>query len=235
MSPMPRLLQLLLCLVALTLGAAGCDRATEEGTTPKAPEKLPALTVRDDTPDLLFTWIDEEGGTHTSVSIKEIPNKHRELVRVVAKDSGHGQMFYVADFRTKKADGTYSVTQMPRRSWEKRLAGLRHAKRGADPQDPSDPHNGAKLSATIYGAAWCGPCHQAKDYLKKKGVTVTEHDIDKHPRYAAEMKKKLRRVGRGGGSIPVIDIAGTILQGYSPRAIDRAIAKARKNPRDVQL
>jgi hypothetical protein len=42
------------------------------------------------------------------------------------------------------------------------------------------------------------------------------------------MQRKLKGAGMGGGSIPVIDVAGTILQGFSPRALDNAIAKARK-------
>ncbi|MFP6686927.1 MAG: hypothetical protein VB934_19550, partial [Polyangiaceae bacterium] len=83
------LFRTLLCLIALLGSGSACDRTTDEGTTPTAPEKLPPLTVRDDTPELLFTWIDEEGGTHTSVSIAEIPAKNRELVRIVAKDAGH--------------------------------------------------------------------------------------------------------------------------------------------------
>jgi glutaredoxin len=224
-----------LCLVALLGSASACDRRTDEGTTPTAPEKLPPLTVRDDTPELLFTWIDKEGGTHTSVSIAEIPEKNRELVRVVAKDAGHGQMFYTADLREKRTDGTYGVSQISRRAWETKLDGMRQANRTPEPP-PLSPQEALKgLRAVIYGAAWCGPCHQAKDYLSKKGVPVTEHDIDKNPRYALEMKRKLKKIGRGGGSIPVIDIGGVILQGYNPRAIDRALAKAKKHPRDVKL
>jgi len=229
------LFRALLCLIALLGTGSGCDRTTDEGTTPTAPEKLAPLTVRDDTPELLFTWIDEQGGTHTSVSITEIPEKNRELVRVIAKDAGHGQMFYTADLRKKRADGSYSVSQMSRRTWETKLDSMRQANRTPDPP-PLSPKSAPKgLRATIYGAEWCGPCHQAKDYLSKKGVPVTEHDIDKNPRYALEMKRKLRKAGRGGGSIPVIDIGGVILQGYNPRAIDRAIAKAQNHPKDVKL
>jgi glutaredoxin len=229
------LFRTLLCLIALLGSGSACDRTTDEGTTPTAPEKLPPLTVRDATPELLFTWIDEEGGTHTSVSIAEIPAKNRELVRIVAKDAGHGQMFYTADLRQKRADGTYGVSQMPRRAWETKLDGMRQANRTPDPPRLSPQAVAKGLRAIIYGAQWCGPCHQAKDYLSKKGVPVTEHDIDKHPRYALEMKRKLRKFGRSGGSIPVIDIGGVILQGYNPRAIDRAIAKAQKHPQDVKL
>jgi glutaredoxin len=227
------------CLLALSVCAVACDKPGEEGTVPTTPEKLAPLSLRDDSPDLLFTWIDEAGGTHTGVSISEIPKENRELVRIVTKDAGHGGTFYVADLRAKAADGSYPVRSMPRREWEKKLAGIRQAKRAKQAPADTPEAGGAGLTATIYGADWCKPCHQAKAYLEKRGVAVTERDIDKHPRYGAEMKRKLRKAGRGSGSIPVIDLSGIILQGYNPRAIDRAIARAvdraRRQPRDVQL
>ena len=86
----------------------------------------------------------------------------------------------------------------------------------------------ASVRAIVYGASWCKPCHDAAKYLRKKGVEVIEHDIEKEPRYASEMQKKLRGAGMGGGSIPVLDVGGTILRGFSPGAIDRAIAQAHK-------
>ena len=42
------------------------------------------------------------------------------------------------------------------------------------------------------------------------------------------MMRKLKSAGMGGASIPVIDVHGTILRGFSPRALDAAIRKARK-------
>ena len=42
----------------------------------------------------------------------------------------------------------------------------------------------------------------------------------------AEMHQKLARAGKGGASIPVIDIMGQILIGYSPAALDQAIRTA---------
>ena len=40
------------------------------------------------------------------------------------------------------------------------------------------------------------------------------------------MQEKLAKAGRRGGSIPVIDVRGQILVGYSRSELDRAIAKA---------
>jgi hypothetical protein len=40
------------------------------------------------------------------------------------------------------------------------------------------------------------------------------------------MQQKLARVGRAGASIPVIDLMGQILVGYSPGQLDNAIRTA---------
>ena len=40
------------------------------------------------------------------------------------------------------------------------------------------------------------------------------------------MRQKLERAGRNGASIPVIDLMGQILVGFSPSALDRAIKTA---------
>ncbi len=78
----------------------------------------------------------------------------------------------------------------------------------------------------IYGASWCGPCHQAADYLKSRGVAYVLKDVEETPGAAAEMHEKLARAGHHGGSIPVIDVRGQILIGFSASSIDRALAKA---------
>jgi glutaredoxin len=84
----------------------------------------------------------------------------------------------------------------------------------------------SKVVAVIYGADWCKPCHQAADYLKGRGVTVIEKNIEESESAQAEMRQKLERAGRGGASIPVIDVMGQILVGYSPSALDRAVQAA---------
>jgi glutaredoxin len=96
--------------------------------------------------------------------------------------------------------------------------------RDHDPK-PSDPVSG--VTATVYGAAWCQPCHQALDHLKRRGVKAAFKDIEKDRVAQAEMKQKLDKAGRGDGRIPVIDIDGKILVGYSARAIDAALEQAK--------
>jgi glutaredoxin len=138
---------------------------------------------------------------------------------------------------------------MRRAEWERMLGDLRQAHRDRHaPQQPSpqqdegSPGQGAppdgsapsdaprdKLSAIIYGASWCQPCHAAAAFLRSRCVSVVEHDVEKQPRYAREMQQKLHGAGQRGGSIPVIDIGGIILQGYNRSALDGAIARLRRS------
>lgn len=227
-----------MCCAWLATLALGCDER-DDGTTPIAEATLPPLTLTDTTPDLLITWIDERGEAHPGSALSEVPDSARERVRILTQTAGHGRLFYVADLTKKNDDGSYVVRTMPSSEWEKLLEERRTAyrkkhapppvpKASASAKSPAAPAGG--VTAIIYGAAWCGPCHQAAAYLKRRRVQVIEYDIEKEPDRAAEMQRKLRGAGLRGGSIPVIDIAGHILQGYSTRALDRALEDAAKAP-----
>jgi glutaredoxin len=215
-----------------TLVAFGCDRV-DDGTAPVAAEDLPALELTDDTPELLLTWVDDRGRTHTGVTIAEVPEASRELVRVITPTGGHGAQLYVADLRQKQANGTYPVRTMKRADWDALIAKRRHdyeAKNAPPPPvavNSAAPTANAGLTAIVYGASWCGPCHQAAAYLRGRGVRVVEYDVEKDPKYADEMQRKLAAAGKHGGTIPVIDVGGAILTGFSPGALDRAIKSAR--------
>jgi glutaredoxin len=216
----------------MALLAVACLDDRDDGTKPSN-ATLPSLTLTDDTADLLFTWIDDKGGTGTGVSISEVPDGSKAMVRITTKEHGHGGSFYIADLSEKSSDGTYAVQVIKRGEWEAELTKRRDGYRAKHAPPSVAPTAGKAapkgvIQAIVYGASWCGPCHQAARFLKKRGISVIEHDIEKNPRYAKEMMRKLKRAGRGGSSIPVIDVAGTILQGFSARALDVAIQKARK-------
>jgi glutaredoxin len=234
------LLGLLLGFLALS----SCSRRKDDGTAPVAGQtSLPALTIRDDTPDLMLTWIDDKGDTHVELHPGDVPAQGRSLVRVVVSDREDGtrDLFYVADLTKKDDGGGYAAQTMPRRTWEAEIEKRRDAYLTKVAPAPSPPRGegsagaakgapgrppASGLTAIIYGAAWCKPCHQAADYLKSKGVSVVMKDIEETPAAATEMREKLERSGHRGGAIPVIDVRGQILVGYSENALDRAIEKA---------
>lgn len=231
----------------------GCERRQDDGTAPRSSEEqLPALTISDDTPNLMLTWIDEKGETHVELRPPDVPAEGRALVRVVVTDreDGTGELFYVVDLTKKRDDGTFVAQTTPRRAWESMIAKRREeyiaktapppppAPSGAPtlppgqagkppaPTDQPPPPVGA-LTAIIYGADWCKPCHEAADYLKSRGVSVVEKNVEKSEAAQAEMQEKLAKIGRRGGSIPVIDVRGQILVGFSKSSLDRAIASAK--------
>jgi glutaredoxin len=215
-------------------GAGGGDAAT-----------LPPLTVRDDTTGVLLTWIDDKGDFHVEQKTADVPLVGRDAVRVVdpTRDEGaRGDAIYVADLRVPGADGTYPVHTMSREDFDA-LAVERRAKShptldtlgsasGADggAGAPSAPSPGAsdvaaagRPAVIVYGASWCSACHQAEAYFRQHGILFVEHDVEKEPQAAAEMRSKLRRAGLRDGSIPVIDVRGHIMVGFDPRSIESAL------------
>jgi glutaredoxin len=128
------------------------------------------------------------------------------------------------------------VRARARAEWDERGASKRKARLEAlaPSASPAPPPAGSTasaqasaVSAIIYGASWCGPCHQAEALLKSIGVKVTMKDIEKVDGAEEEMRAKLARAGRKGGSIPIIDVMGTILVGYSEGALKAAVERAR--------
>ena len=243
-------------LLASTFASAGCkkpttDKTGDAATTPKSTE-LPPLEVKADTPNLLLTWIDDKGDFHVAQKPADVPTEGRSKVRVVVttREEGTGALVYVTNLDETTATGAYRLKTLPRSEWDELGASKRKARLealapsampsgsaapGGEPADgkaPGGSQAGAKAPATgvvaiIYGADWCKPCHEAERYLKQRGATVIKKNIEDNEVAAEEMRKKLERVGRGGSSIPVIDIMGQIQVGFSPAALEQALAQAR--------
>ena len=241
---------LVLCVGATVVACrkqAAPAPSDDTGAAPQAAE-LPPIDIKDDTPNLLLTWIDDKGDFHVVQKPTDIPKEGRENVRVVitTREDGTGKLVYVANLNEVTPSGAYRVKTMTRAAWDELGAGKRKARLEAlapsavpAPSDsaPSTPQPNASgapnkalasgITAIIYGASWCKPCHDTARYLKQRGVTVIDKDIEENEVAAAEMRQKLARAGRSGSSIPVIDLMGQIMVGFSPMAIDQAIEAAR--------
>jgi glutaredoxin len=232
-------------ILASALGACrGNEQPGTDGTKPAsaAPvsNELPPISVKADTPNLLLTWIDEKGDFHVVQKPADVPATSRAEVRVVLTDreEGTGKLVYVADLGSTTPDGSYRIKTMTRAQWDELGASRRKARLEAlapsavpsasgIPEAPGKPAQpSARITAIIYGASWCKPCHSAEAYLKGRGVNVIDKDIDESDAARSEMQHKLARAGLGGASIPVIDVMGQILIGFDPRALDRAIEAA---------
>jgi glutaredoxin len=238
---MMRWLSLLLVVLAMP-AAWSCKRSTASTV---ADDPAP-FVVKADSEGLLLTWIDDKGDFHVEMKVADVPMMGRDAVRVVDpnKDEGtHADHVFVVDLRTAQADGSFPVRSMTRADFEA-IAVARREKTGptlasAAPPSPSatssasagavaaDPSKPSSLATVvIYGAEWCGACHEAARYLKKKGIPFIEKDVEKDPGAAREMQDKLAKNGLHAGSIPVIDVRGKVMVGFNASEIDGALGAA---------
>jgi glutaredoxin len=238
----PRFRHLLPFLLTLSLAAPACRSSrASKGAAPdpaasapaKAPE-LPPLTIRDESEGLTFSYVTLDGGFQLVKKVADVPYEARDAVRVWSETSGDGiagPFVYLADLRTKLADGTYKVEVVPRTQFDALAEARREkGKTAGKPANPrvDPPGQGEKggqkqAKVVIYGAEWCKPCHMAEAYLEKKGVPFVHKDIESDQEADDEMRAKLEAAGLKTHSIPVIDVGGKILVGFDQTQIDTAL------------
>lgn len=78
-----------------------------------------------------------------------------------------------------------------------------------------------RVSITMYGAPWCGYCRRAERWLRASAISFVLHDVDAEPSAA----QRLRTINPRG-SVPVFEIDGDVIVGYSESALERAIDRA---------
>lgn len=75
----------------------------------------------------------------------------------------------------------------------------------------------SQAKVVLYATDWCGYCKQARRFLDSKGIPYTEYDIEK----SKEGRKAYEALG--GRGIPLIDVNGTLIRGFSPDEILAAL------------
>ncbi|WP_110948636.1 glutaredoxin family protein [Pseudomonas bohemica] len=75
----------------------------------------------------------------------------------------------------------------------------------------------AQAKVVLYATDWCGYCKQTRRFLDSKGIPYTEFDIEK----SKEGRKAYEALG--GRGIPLIDVNGTLIRGFSPDEILAAL------------
>lgn len=211
--------------VLVTVMALGCKQKASASSDPTA---LPVVT--DTSTDLLLTWIDDKGEFHVEQKVGDVPAQAREVVRVndPVKDPPKLDDVFIADLRALGPNGAYPVRTMSRPEFEKIAVERRQQNGGkvltAQSAASALPAN-TKPTVIIYGASWCGPCHQAAAFFKQRGVPFIEKDIEADSGAQREMQAKLASAGMRGGSIPVIDVRGKLMVGFDPGAVERALGQ----------
>lgn len=218
---------------------------TAEGTQGGAQGPEVPFTVQADSLDVVFTWFDAQGGAHTASRVDEVPGERRETVRVDPSrpELRRAGWVYVADLRRPGGDGHFPVRTVRAEALAQAVmaqAGMA-GPLGSQPAQPrpaampaaaqgavaagGDAAVAAQASVIIYGASWCSACHQAAAYLQRRHIAFVEKDIEQDPAAAQEMAAKAQRAGVPTGSIPILDVRGTILRGFAPEAIEAALQR----------
>ena len=77
----------------------------------------------------------------------------------------------------------------------------------------------------VYGTSWCGFCKKARAYFRSRNIPFEDKDIDRDRDAKEEMIAKARAAGVSANGIPVIDVNGTILEGFDPKAIEQVLPR----------
>lgn len=136
-----------------------------------------------------YQYTDDKGRTHFVQSAADIPGRYRKSADTLELRS-----------RIIRPDAP---------SAEERPTQTRRAY--ADSGSQTQPRTHARGDVVIYTAPWCGWCRKALAWLDANGVDYENKNIEANPAYRDELVSKT-----GRASIPVVEIDGQIVQGYSP-------------------
>jgi glutaredoxin len=236
-------------LVLLLLAATACRKKSARSSPDAGVAASGPPVVTDTSEGLLFSWLDEKGEFHTGEKVADVPMVGKDQVRVMdpAHDDGSDpDHLFIVDLRAAGLDGRYPVHVMKRNDYDAIAEALRKKTgptlaSGRAPDDVGkeaksdagggqktaiDPSGAVRPAVIVYGASWCGACHKAMEYMKKKGIAFIDKDIEKDPQAAREMQSKLARAGMNSSSIPVLDVRGKMLIGFDPASLDQALGTA---------
>jgi glutaredoxin len=187
----------------------------------------------------VFFWFGPDGGTHLASRVDEVPASFRRAVRVdpPRPEQRPPGWIYLTNLERPNADGSFPLRAVRTDEVAQELARLTGLRDLGSPvalaptPGPAGSRDAgaagqrvARGEVVIYGASWCSACHQAAAYLRQRNVAFVEKDIEQDPAAQEEMADKARRAGVPLGSIPILDVRGHILRGFSPPEIDRALA-----------
>jgi glutaredoxin len=79
------------------------------------------------------------------------------------------------------------------------------------------------IDVILYQTSWCPYCARAREFLMNTGVSLVIYDIEKDTGKQKEMTAK-----SGSRGVPVVDIEGIIIRGYSPDQMRLAIERKRR-------
>lgn len=89
--------------------------------------------------------------------------------------------------------------------------------RPARTSDEKQSASGEQPPVKIFGTSWCQACQMTKSYLAGKAVPFAMRDIEGDSAALAEY------MSYGGNEVPLVVIGETVIRGFVPSEIDRAL------------
>jgi glutaredoxin len=211
---------------------AGCRE-----TAPPAPQhqvqasSLPKITIKDKVKKMLFTFVKAGDTFETVDAVEKVPQARRGWVRVVnlrvkpTRRQDH-ELVYVADLRQAEKGGTYPYVVMSRRAFE--AAAINRERAGVTAPVAKKGARQAGGEVILYATKWCSACRSARAFLEEQGIAYVEKDIEEDSAAAAELLRKAKEAGISASGVPVLDIRGTLVQGFDPQRIKSLLGDAKK-------
>lgn len=184
------------------------------------------LNVEEDSFSL--TYAGERGEFQDTRDPAQVPDRSRGLVRVTLLDGRRppAGMSYVVNLDAANGATDYALETIPVDMFEELALGRGLSSAVVLPGDLSAPPAAAPAEdVVVYKTDWCGVCKQLTAYLDKRGIAYVARDIEKDVGAAAELKAKADKSGLPTGSVPVVDVKGTLMVGFDRDRLERMLAK----------
>jgi glutaredoxin len=179
-----------------------------------------------------------------SESAAAAPARGPEPARAAA--AGAGNLYYQYIDGANQVQFARSLDEVPQ-EWRSRAgrvslpvpppaAPARTREPAREPRSPAARHSQGTFSAArseerssqpdieIYTLKSCPACRAAIAYMDKRGLEYTNRDIQEEPEAREEYLEKTD----GKDGVPVIDIAGEIMQGWDQRHFETLLASMRQ-------
>jgi glutaredoxin len=94
----------------------------------------------------------------------------------------------------------------------------------AAPPSPTAPLRTDK-TVTLYTTQWCPACTRARAWLRGRGVSYVDRDIENDPGAKAEYEQKTARLGQSCCRVPGVEIGGTLMIGFAPGRVESLLRR----------
>ena len=194
------------CLVTLAVLPAGSSESGEPGLLASLaeavgvePETVAAVLPSSDG-QLYYQYV-ENGKPRFVLRLEDVPEKWRDKAGRVRLDGPPPDSPEAA--RAARAARTAHV-KLP-------SSGGGGSRATVNPNDFPE--------VVVYTTQTCPHCRKALAHLDRRGVPYVNKDVENDSR----AEKEYLRKGKGRRGVPLIDVGGEILRGYSPKSLDSAL------------